>query len=178
MPDQKAKRDGLTPKQRKFVAAYRAEGNATKAAIAAGYSEKTAYSAGARLLRNVGIASALNKKLAQDVEKFDIRGDEVLRTLKELAFFDPAAFYGEDGQLKSIHEIPLAARRALGGLETEELFDGHGEERARVGDTVKVKWSDRIRALELLGKHLKLFTDRVEHSGKLTLEQLLSEAGE
>lgn len=176
MPKQKAKREGLTARQRKFVAVYRAERNATRAAIAAGYSEKTAYSAGARLLKNVGVASALNKKLAADVEKFDIRGDEILAELRRIALSDIGQAFAADGKLKPIHEIPEDTRRAMAGLETDELWApiGDGEGRAHIGDIRKVKFWDKLRALELLGKNLKLFTDKVEHSGNVTLEQLVA----
>jgi phage terminase small subunit len=147
MPKQK----GLNAKQQRFVAAYRADPNATKAAIAAGYSAKTAYSAGARLLKNVEVAAALNKKLAQDVEKFDITGDKVLEELRAIGFAD-------------LTHAGIAKIAETGDLGAPSAFT--------------VKCADKLKALELLGKNLKLFVDRVEHSGSLTLEQLVAGGGD
>jgi len=59
-------KDGLTAQQRKFVEAY--QGNATEAAIAAGYSAKTAKAQGSRLLTNVDIAKAIAKRAARDAK--------------------------------------------------------------------------------------------------------------
>jgi phage terminase small subunit len=156
---------GLTPRQAEFVRHFLVSLNATKAAELAGYSAKTANEQGSRLLAKASVKAAVNAAQAKRAARLELKGEDVLRALQELAFFDPAAFYGADGELKNIHAIPLESRRALAGLEVEELFGGYGSNRTRIGDTVKVKWSDRLRALELLGKHLRLFTDRVEHSG-------------
>ena len=63
-----------------------------------------------------------------------------------------------------IHEIPEEIRRAISGLETFEEFEGFGKDREKIGDTKKLKFWDKPRALELLGKHLGLFVDKVDHT--------------
>ena len=70
----------LTPKQAAFVAAYVAEPNATKAAIAAGYSEKTAYSAGPRLLARVDIQQALQHANVTAAQRVQAAQDEAVGT--------------------------------------------------------------------------------------------------
>lgn len=74
----------LTPKQQRFVDAYLVEPNATKAAIAAGYSKKTAYSAGGRLLKNVEVAAAVAKRQERASAKADLTLDRHLANLNAL----------------------------------------------------------------------------------------------
>lgn len=136
--------------------------NATRAAIRAGYSEKTAASQGERLLRNVEIGEAINSAVEKRAERVEVTADEVLRELKRIALTDIRDAYTADGHLKKMKDMPEDIARAIGGVDTDELWDGHGEERTRVGETVKVKFWPKLQALELLGKHLKLFTDRLE----------------
>lgn len=137
----------LNIRQQKFVAAYRADPNATKAAIAAGYSAKTAGTAGSRLLKNVRVAAELNRKIARDVEKFGITGDKVLDELRSIGFAD-------------LTPAGIARIAETGDLGAPSAFT--------------VKCADKLKALELLGKNLKLFTEKVEVSGTLTLEQLVA----
>ena len=73
----------LTPKQERFVAEYLIDLNATQAAIRAGYSEKTAYSQGQRLLKNVEVAAAIQKALAERSERTKITQDYVLTSIRE-----------------------------------------------------------------------------------------------
>jgi len=80
--------DDLNIQQRKFVKAYLETGNATKSAIAAGYSKNTAESQGSRLLKNVKIKQALLKPLAQAADKLDITAEKVVEELARVAFAD------------------------------------------------------------------------------------------
>ncbi len=72
----------MTPKQERFVQEYLIDANATQAAIRSGYSEKTAYSAGQRLLKHVEVVAALAKAQAARVERVEITQDYVLNRLK------------------------------------------------------------------------------------------------
>lgn len=75
----------LTDKQRRFVDEYLVDLNATQAAIRTGYSEKTAYSQGQRLLKNVEVAKLLSERAANNSEKLDLSAERVLRGLFEEA---------------------------------------------------------------------------------------------
>lgn len=66
------------------------------------------------------------------------------------------------GGLKNIQDIDESTRRAISSLETYEEFEGYGEEREKVGDTKKIKLIDKTKALELLGKHLGMFKEKVD----------------
>lgn len=150
----------LSPKQQRFVAEYLKDSNATQAAIRAGYSRKTAKSQGARLLTNVDIAQAVTKR----VEQVGITADVVLGELLRIARADIGQAYGKDGRLLALKDMPEDVRRAISGIDVEEIFEGYGDERKPVGNLVKLRFWDKPRTLELLGKHLKLFTEKFEHT--------------
>ncbi|OJF92075.1 terminase [Rhizobium sp. 58] len=156
----------LTPKQRLFVAEYLKDLNATQAAIRAGYSEKTAYAQGARLLTNAEIAAAIDHAKIERSEKTKIDANWVLDRLALEAEADIADIYYEDGAVKPVHEWPKIWRQGLvAGIKHQELRDSEGN---RTGEfIVDVKISDRIRRIELIGKHVRVnaFQDIVEHKG-------------
>jgi phage terminase small subunit len=160
----------LTAKQARFVAEYLVDLNATQAATRAGYSAKTAEQQGPRLLGNVGVRRAIDEALARRSERIELKSDDVLRELLRLARVDIGEAFDHEGHLKPLHLMSEDCRRAIAGVEVEAVA---GE----AATVTKVKFWDKTRALELLGKHLKLFTDKVELSGRVTLEQLLEKAG-
>lgn len=168
----------LNPKQRLFVAEYLKDKNATQAAVRAGYSAKTANEQGSRLLANASIRQAVDSHLAAQEKRVLISADQVLLELKRIALVDLVEAYTPEGKLKPMHEIPADTRRAIVGVEVDEIWDGYGEEREVIGETKKLKMADKIRALELLGKHLKLFTDKIEIGADDSLADLIKEARE
>ena len=171
-------RTGLTLKQQRFVDEYLIDLNATQAAMRAGYSAKTANEQGARLLANVHISRAVSQAVAAQSERTGITADVILGELLRLARVDLADAYEESGKLKPVREMPEDLRRAIAGVESDEIWewveDDEGERRRElVGFTRKVKFWDKTRSLELLGKHLKLFTDVVKHEGFDALAEAL-----
>ena len=98
----------------------------------------------------------------------------ILEELKRIGFVDIRKAYSETGALKPMAEIPTEVAAAIVSVETEEMLVG-GE---LVGQVRKVKFSDKLRALELLGKNLQLFVDtsRVIHMGRVTLEDLVMQS--
>ncbi len=155
----------LTPKHAAFAREYTVDLNATQAAIRAGYSKASAESQGSRLLRNAKVRAEIDRLLSKRAARVEVTADEVLRELKRIALTDIRDAYAEDGHLKKMKDMPEDLARAIGGVDTDEIWDGYGEERTRVGETVKVKFWPKVQALELLGKHLKLFTDKTEVTG-------------
>lgn len=156
----------LPQRQRLFVAEYLKDLNATQAAIRAGYSGKTAVVQGPRLLGNVRIATAIAEAMDARAARIEVKADDVLRELLLIARSDIGQAFDTSGKLKALHEIPEDTRRAISGIETDELFEHTGDgERAQTGWVRKVKFWDKVKGLELLGKHLKLWTDKVEATG-------------
>lgn len=123
----------LNQKQKRFCEEYVRLGNATQSAIEAGYSKKTAYSQGQRLLKNVEVQNYI-AELNEDLKKDSIAGaDEVLQFLTSV----------------------------MRGEKTEETLrlDGEG---VQTIDTITISGKDQIKAAELIGKRYALFTDKKE----------------
>lgn len=138
----------LTPKQRLFVEEYLKDLNATKAAIRARYSEKTAHSAGPRMLENVDVMAAIKAAMDKRSERTAITQDYVLNKIVE-----------------TIERCSQA--------EPVMEFDKDTKEMVATGEW-KFEYPGVLKGCELLGKHLKLFTDRVEHSGKVGWLEILN----
>lgn len=179
----------LNPKQQKFVDEYLVDLNAKQAAIRAGYSERTAEQQGSRLLSNVKVSAAIREAKAERSERTKIDADWVLARLAQEAEADVADLYDDSGAIKPVREWPKIWRQGLvTGLDIDETsVDG-----VKYGEVSKIKLSDRIRRIELIGKHvdIRAFAERMEHTGKdggpiktevdlsqLTDEQLQSLAG-
>lgn len=157
----------LTPKQTRFVAEYLANGlNATKAAISAGYSEKTAESQGSRLLSNVEVAKAIGNKAERHMGKLDFSVERTLDMVGRLAFFDPLDLFESDGSMKQMKDISPEARSVIAGMEVSDIWDsGDGEQKSIIGNLKKIKLSDRLSALDKLMRYHALYKDTVKHTG-------------
>lgn len=164
----------MTPKQQRFVSEYLIDLNATAAAKRAGYSEKTADQQGSQLLVNIKVADAIAKAQAARSERTEIDADWVLKRLGDEATADLADLYDDSGALLPIAEWPLIWRQGLvAGLDVDEEF----KEGEKIGQVTKVKLSDRIRRIELIGKHVNVqaFKDKMEHSVDDRLAALMKE---
>lgn len=164
----------LTDKQKAFVQEYLLDLNATQAAIRAGYSENTASETGYENLRKPQIVIAIQKAFQERAERTQLTADRILAEIMKLSFINPKSLFNEDGDLLSIHEMPDDVACAIAAIDVGEVKtyrdqDGKPEESYRVK---KIKLWDKRGSLELLGKHLKLFTDKVEHSGNIHLNPL------
>lgn len=134
----------MTPKQEAFVREYLIDLNATAAAERAGYSVHTAYATGHENLRKPEIAAAIQAAMNSRAERTEITADYVLRGIQEIA------------------------ERCM---QRAPVMEGRGENRRQViDDEGRHVWqfdsSGANKAFENLGKHLKMFTDKVEHTGK------------
>ncbi len=165
----------MTPKQQRFVDEYLVDLNATQAATRAGYSASTAYSQGERLLRNVEVATAIAKGKQERAADVGVDARWVLKRLYDEAQADLADLYTETGSLRPIHEWPLVWRQGLvAGIET--VREGKGDEEASFVD--KVKLSDRVKRIELLGKHVDVsaFAERLIHDITDDMASVLNQA--
>lgn len=153
---------GLKQRRTRFIKEYLIDQNATRAAIAAGYSEKTARSQGQRLLTKVDIRSQIETQNAKVNAKLELTAERVKQEIARLCYYDPANYFEEDGSPKKFADMDEDSRRAIAGFETAELFQGNGEERGLAGYVKKFKLADKGRALETAARVLKLLVDRVE----------------
>ena len=148
----------LTPKQQRFVEEYLIDLNATQAAIRAGYSEKTAGEIGEQNLKKLEIQKAIQEALQGRKERVQIDADYVLKRLVEIDQMDVLDIMDDHGNVKPIKDWPKVWRQYISNIETISMDDGEGW-------LQKIKWPDKVKNLELLGKHLGMFKDKIEYSG-------------
>jgi len=127
----------LSPKQEMFVKEYLVDLNATQAAKRAGYNAKTAYSQGQRLLKKVEIQSAIAAAQQDRAKRVEISQDYVLSNLTEIVE-------------RTMQRAPVC------NMKGEQVQDDEGN------NLWEFDAKSANRALELLGKHLGLFTDKVQ----------------
>lgn len=154
---------GLTAKQDRFCREYLADMNATQAAIRAGYSDKTAHSIGPRLLENVGVQKKVESLKAERAKNLDITAERVLIELARLAFGDPSEI------------VSVGKRGKVIVKPTEQLTEDQRRTIAAISETpngLKIKFADKLRALELVGKHIGLFEERIRIDGPKPVEKL------
>lgn len=168
----------LTPKQQRFVEEYLIDLNATQAAIRSGYSEKTARDIGCENLAKPNIAKAIQEAQAKRAEQTQIDAAYVLRRLVEIDQMDVLDIMDDNYCLKPIGEWPKIWRQYISNIENLEEFEGFGEDRTQTGWLKKIKWPDKTKNLELLGKHVSVgaFKDKIEHSGKIEISDISDDA--
>lgn len=167
-----ARVDGLLPKQAAFVAQYLIDGNATQAAIRAGYSPKTAYSIGQENLKKPEIAAKLAQKQSviaarqdEQLEAMELTEERVMRETARLAFFDPRKMFAADGRPLAITELDADTAACIVGLDVLEEFSGTGKDRVLIGHVKKYKIADKNSALDRAAKILGMFKKDNEQPG-------------
>ena len=168
----------LNPREKMFCLEYLKDKNETRAYIRAGYSSKGARANASRLIAKDSIRDEIRAQIEAQFERIKIDADSVLKLICQISFVDPTEAYNPDGSLKPISEMPKPLRMAIQSVEVDELWgpreDGPGRE--QIGFVKKVKFISRLDAARDLGRHLKLFTDVVEHRGIQGLAQQLAES--
>lgn len=158
----------LTPKQERFVAEYLIDLNATQAAIRAGYSAKTASSQGERLLRNVEVAKAMQAAMKAREQRTEITQDRVLKELAKLGFANMQDYMSvtQEGEpFADLSKLTRDQAAAITEFTVEDFTEGRGDD-ARDVRRVKFKLADKRAALVDIGKHLGMFKDKLELTGK------------
>lgn len=154
----------LTPLQDRFVDEYLVDLNATQAAERAGSKAKNLTVAGAEFLANPNVAAEIDRRKRARSEKTQIDAAWVLKRLADEAEADIADLYDADGALLPVKQWPKIWRQGLvAGVDVEEIT----VQGVKMGEIKKIKLSDRIRRLELIGKHVSVnaFQEVVQHKG-------------
>ncbi|ENX58319.1 MULTISPECIES: terminase small subunit [Acinetobacter] len=154
----------LRGKQKIFVHEYLKDLNATQAAIRAGYSARTAGSIGDENLKKPEIQKAITEAQNARIKRLDVDADYVLNRLVQIDQMDVIDIMNDDLSLKPISTWPPIWRQYISGLDNMEEFDGRGEDRSLIGYLRKIKWPDKVKNLELLGKHISIgaFKEKLE----------------
>lgn len=153
----------LDARQRSFVAEYLIDLNGTKAAIRAGYSPRTACSQASDLLRRPNIAAAVQRGMEQRVSRVNVTADSVLHEMSLLSNSSLDHYIvTDDGQVRLAEGAPDGAMAAIQSInkKTKVFPDG-----SKTYD-VTIKLWDKPSPLKLMGKHVGLFADKVEVTGK------------
>lgn len=149
----------MTKKQKRFVEEYLIDLNATQAAIRAGYSPETAYSIGSENLKKPEIRACIEKAMAERSKRTGINQDRIIMELAKIGLLNPKDLvdFDEATVKEEATEEDLAAIASV-RVKRFPTKDGEGIER-------EIKMHDKIKALELLGRHFGMFKDKVEVSG-------------
>lgn len=167
----------LTAKQQRFVEEYLVDLNATQAYLRAGYkvkSENVAKVNASRLLTNANIQNAIEEAIQERSERTHITSDHVVEHLAKIAFADVKDFvrfgqreviidYDEDGN-------PITKLTNYVDFKQDHEVDGTLLSEVKIGrDGASMKLNDRMRALEMLGRHLGMFNDKIDLTGETTI---------
>lgn len=161
----------LTAGQERFVTEYLVDLNATQAAKRAGYSPRTAEWQGPILLRKPHVAAAIQARMDKRAERVDITADNVLAEIAKLAFSNTQNIFDSEGRLVPIHQLPKEVAASISSVKvvTKKI---PGTDPVEVENVAEIKFWDKNKSLENLGRHLKLFNDVGSKNNPLTLADL------
>ena len=147
-----------------FCAEYVKDLNGTRSAIAAGYSKKTAYSKANQLLKKVEVKAILARLMKKHADKLELSAEKVLAELSKLGFSNMLDYMRVDEDGAFVLDFSKLTREQAAAIQeyTVDATGGTGDGERRLVMRTRFKLADKNRSLELLGKHLKLFADRLE----------------
>lgn len=159
MASKKGRKAALTPLQKRFAEEYLIDLNATEAAVRAGYSKRSAGALGHNLLQKPDVAALIQELMDARSKRTEITADKVLQELARVAFSNMKDYaqWGTFGvALHDSENLKEDAARCVAEVSQTTSKDG---------GSIKFKLHDKVGALGKLGEHLKLFTQKHEHSG-------------
>ena len=146
----------LTEKQQRFIDEYLIDLNATQAAIRAGYSVKTAREQASQNLTKLNIQQAISEKMAERSKRTGVNQDRIVLELAKIAFVNAAdVIDSDDATIKAGATADDTA--AIQSVKVKVIPTKEGEGVAR-----EIRLNDKLKALELLGKHLGMWNDKLD----------------
>lgn len=146
----------LTEKQKRFVEEYLIDLNATQAAIRAGYSAQTAQEQSSRLLSNVMVQKEISQAMAERSKRTGVNQDRIVLELARIAFVNAAdVIDSENATVKAGATADDTAAIQSVKVKVIPTKEGEGVER-------EIRLNDKLKALELLGKHLGMWNDKLD----------------
>lgn len=154
----------LTPKQAEFVRQYLIDLNASKAAIRAGYKEKWAAVNCDKLLKNTNVKASIQEEMAKRAERTEITQDMVVKELARIGFADMSDFVTiDDGgmiQANPLDTLEEGKSRIIRKVREKRVIKSTAEGDHVLDATYEFELCDKVKSLELLGKHLGMFTEK------------------
>lgn len=161
----------MTKKQKRFADEWLIDLNGTQAAIRAGYSPDTAASIASENLRKPEIEKYIAKAMAERSRRTGVNQDRVVQELAKIAFVKMTDVVDSEGRIREdASEEDLSCIEAI-KCKKSDTDTGSSEER-------EVKVASKLKALELLGKHLGMWNDKLEVSGELETVVILNDIKE
>jgi hypothetical protein len=99
--------------------------------------------------------------------------EAILREIHRLSMADPRNIYNKDGTLKNPADLDDDTASIVKSFTVTELYEGVGKDRMAIGETKKIDLWSKEKALQMLAKNFGMLVEKIEHSGKLTLEDLV-----
>lgn len=172
----------MTDAQKRFCDEYLIDLNATRAYKVA-YSrckkDETANAASSRMLRNVKVQEYISEKQREIEKRTEVTQDMVIKELANIAFFNIKNIYNGNGTLKAIKDIDEETIKAISSVKVLQKagamkisIDMKGKDNEVPIEhiqeqTIEFKTNDKVKALELLGKHLGMFKEKVTIDGNI-----------
>ena len=154
-------KDKLTAKQQRFVEEYQIDLNATQAAIRAGYSPSSAYNIANENMNKHEIRARIDQSLAERSKRTGINADRVIKELARIALVNPPDVINAlDATIRD--DASRDDTAAILSIKVKRIPTQEGEIVER-----EVKMADKIKALELLGKHLGMFENKLNITGSV-----------
>ena len=169
----------LTAMQEAYAQEYtKCPENQTQAAINAGFSPNTAAVKASVMMRDDRIKKRIAELMEERNKRLRVSADYVLLRLVEIDQMDVIDILNDDMSIKPVSEWPKVWRQYLTGFELADMFEGRGDEKELVGILKKIKWPDKVKNLELIGKHVDVnaFKERLEVSGTVTIADRMAKA--
>lgn len=169
----------LTAMQEAYAQEYtKCPENQTQAAINAGFSPNTAAVKASVMMRDERIQKRIAELMEERNKRLRVSADYVLLRLVEIDQMDVIDILNDDMSIKPVSEWPKVWRQYLTGFELADMFEGRGDEKELVGILKKIKWPDKVKNLELVGKHVDVnaFKERLEVSGTVTIADRMAKA--
>jgi phage terminase small subunit len=153
----------MTEKQKKFCIEYLIDLNATQAAIRAGYSEDTAEIIGFENLRKPNIKEYIDEFLDDYLKRSKVSIAKVLNRLDEIIESDIGEFAEIKEKTTEKDGISITSQGVV-LKDTAELNTRVLSEISETNSGIKIKMKDTLKAIDLKGKYLAMWTEKVEHS--------------
>lgn len=151
--------------------------NQTQAAINAGYSPNTAAKFASQNMRDERVQKRIAELMEERNKRMRVSADYVLMRLVEIDQMDVLDILNDDGSLRPIREWPKIWRTTLSGFDLSSTIMNMNEDSI---ETIlkKIKWPDKVKNLELIGKHVDVnaFKERLEVSGTVTIADRMAAA--
>lgn len=148
----------LTLKQENFCQAYikLADKSAAyrEAYNASNMKPETIHERASKLSNEYKVSTRIEELQLEIVQRNKVTVDELIQSMASMVRFDIADFYDEDGNLKSIHDIPKEARLMISQIESDEIFIMNKGVKQVIGETKKIRTINKMDAIEKLMKHL------------------------